>query len=168
MPKQYLDYLEPFEDDIMHREMACVLDDAGANLSAMDWQDELVKNFGIYMNLARTRWGAIIFTSPLSDNILKRIRILPDIWTGRISRTHSQKDPSKINRWKRRVTWYQRWQHPDGKHSGVNIVARDNFNGRIDDFIYEWYAPIRASYAQAYEQKLRDLVKKQKEHVVLA
>lgn len=156
--QQYINYVSQF--DIMHREIMCVIDDAGVDISSQNWQDELVKAFGIYMNLPRTRWGGIILTSPLQTNILKRIRVIPNIWTGRIARRYGRKHPSHAGRWARRVTWYQRWTHPDGKHSGVNIVARDKFSGWINDFIYEWYAPLRAKFAQEQEQKIQSIINK--------
>ena len=158
--EHYMNYVE--DKDIMTKEIMCVIDDAGVDISSQNWQDELVKTFGIYMNLPRTRWGGILLTSPLQTNILKRIRVLPSIWTGFVKRTNSRNDPSKINRWRREVTWYQRWEHPDGKHYGVNIVGKDKFNGWIDDFIWKWYNPLRAQYTKEQEQKIQDIIRKRK------
>lgn len=127
------------------REIAMLWDDAGFWLYALDWNHPFVRAVGRYMNVARTNWGGVIFTTPLPTWVIKKVRGLPDCYTTKIIKTHSDKRyPSRP----RRAIGYLQWMAADMKKTGVRKVFEDDFKATMPNDFYQWYKPIRDTFAK--------------------
>ena len=140
------------------REKVLIWDDAGLWLNSMDWNHPFVKAVIKYLNVARTNWGCIIFTTPTPNMVVKRLRGFPDRITIKIIKTGSnKKNPNKP----RRAVAYRNWTSPDLKHTGVRKIWEDDFSALMPDDFYDWYKPIRDEYAamavKMMKEELREL-----------
>jgi len=138
------------------REKCLVCDDAGLWLYSLDWYNPFVKGVSKYLNVARTHFASIIFTTPAPQMILKKIRALPDVIAVRIQKCDN--DLYESRRIKRLAVGYHWWISPDGKKSGVRTVFQDSFNILLPDDIYKCYCEMRQKYvAWAVELLKREL-----------
>jgi len=125
------------------REKAAVWDDAGLWLFALDQYDPFVKWVIKYLNVARTNWGALIFTTPTPTWIINKIRRFPQNYTIKIIKATS--DLHRIQR-PRVATAYRSWTAPDFKHTGVRTQFKDSFDATMPTDFYNYYKPLRDSY----------------------
>jgi len=127
------------------REKAAIWDDAGLWLFALDQFDPFVKAVIKYLNVARSNWGALIFTTPTPAWIINKIRRFPQNYTIKIIKATS--DLHRIQR-PRVATAYRSWVAPDFKHTGVRTQFKDSFDATMPKDFYNWYKPLRESYAK--------------------
>jgi len=117
-----------------------VVDDAGLWLNAMDFHHPLVKATGKFLEVARTKWGAIIFTCSDLKQIFTKIRNMPHVYTVRITKFKTD----KTHRDRRSATIFEGWVSEDLKKSGRKTRFIDIFYAHMPDKYYEWYRPERA------------------------
>jgi len=127
------------------REECIVWDDAGLWLYALEYHNPFVMAVAKYLNVARTDFGAVIFTAPLPTWITRKIRNLPQCITIKIIKVRG----NESQRNQRRGIAYRFWIHPDMKHSGIRNIYQDDFSVMLPDPIFNWYDPERRRYAQA-------------------
>lgn len=127
------------------REKAIIWDDAGFWLNSLEWSDPFLIAVGKYLNVARTNWGSIIFTTPNPLYIIKKIRSMPDRITVKIEKEGSNyKNPSKP----RIALAYLGWLAADLKKTGVNSYWKDDFSAIMPNDFFRWYKPLRDKYAR--------------------
>jgi len=127
------------------RDKAVIWDDAGLWLFALDQFDPFVKAVIKYLNVARSNWGAIIFTTPTPTWIINKIRRFPQNYCIKVIKASS--DLRRIQR-PRIATAYKSWVAPDFKKSGVRTKFRDHFDATMPTDFYNWYKPLRDTYAK--------------------
>lgn len=122
----------------------CCVDDAGLWLNSMDFQHPLVKATGKFLEVARTKWGAIVFTCSDIKQVFSKIRNMPHVYSVRITKGGS----GKIYQKDRRIaTIYSGWVSEDMKKSGRKMQAIDIFYAMMPEVFYSWYKPERAKLA---------------------
>jgi len=124
--------------------VVCV-DDAGLWLNSMDFHDPMVKATGKFLEVARTKWAAIIFTCSDLKQIFTKIRNMPHIYSIRITKyggKTKQKD-------RRLATIYEGWMSEDMKKSGRKTLAIDMYYARMPSIFYNWYKPKRDKLADS-------------------
>ena len=130
---------------------SCV-DDAGLWLNSMDFNHPLVKATGKFLEVARTKWGAILFTCSDQQQIFTKIRNMPHVYTVRIGKyggTNQQVD-------RRMARIFSGWASEDMKKSGRKTKAIDIFYADMPMDFYNWYKPERDALA---DQGLTDIEK---------
>jgi hypothetical protein len=154
-PRDFINHLSRLVNN-GGREKCLVCDDAGLWLYALDWFNPFVKGVSKYLNVARTHFASIIFTTPTPQMILKKIRGLPDAIAVRIQKADN--DQYECHRVKRYAVGYLWWISPDGKKSGVRTVFQDQFSIMLPDSVYNAYCEMRRKYvAWAVELLKREL-----------
>jgi len=127
------------------KDKVLIWDDAGLWLFALDYHHPFVKAVIKYLNVARTNWGSLIFTTPLPTWVLKKIRGFPQATTLKITKSETD---SRYPYRPRIANAYRYWISPDMKKSGVKGIYQDKFNAILPQvFYWEWYKPLRDSYA---------------------
>ena len=121
----------------------CCVDDAGLWLNTMDFHDPLVKAVGKFLEVARTKWGAILFTCSDLKQIFTKVRNMPHVYTVRI--TKIMKGKKQKNR--RTAVIYEGWVSEDMKKSGRKIRFFDIYYAEMPKVFYDWYQPRRAELA---------------------
>jgi len=120
--------------DGSNKERMIVWDDAGYWLNAMDYRDKLCIAVSKFLELARTRWGAIVFTCSHQSQILSKIRSIPHAWSVPISKFAT---PSRNNldyRSKKDLRFarlHKSWTSEDLKKSGKKGKEGDIFYARM-------------------------------------
>lgn len=123
-------------------------DDAGLWLHALDFQDPFVKDVGKYMQVARTDWGCVMFSTINIDDISSKIRGLRNaIYVDITKEGSSYKEP-----FKRTAVAYIVRKAFKG-HEWKDYLWRDRFNCHVPDKFYSWYKPIRDGYAQISKEQ---------------
>ena len=158
-PKDVVDRLL----EMMEREVVFVWDDAGFWLNALEWSHPWVRAVQKYMNVVRTDFGAIIFTTPDPTWVTKKIRSIPQALTVKIIKASS--DP--YQKYVRLARAYRWWKHPDMKRSGVHKIWEDRFSCLLPDDVFNWYVPKRKEYAVQAKLLMRDQLKTLKEGEVI-
>jgi len=158
-PRDFLDLsLKMRKED--RRDKAIIWDDAGLWLYALDWYDPFVKAVGKFMNVARSVWGALIFTSPSTHVIAKKVRQFSQGVNIKVMR----RDRRTVAKKPRLARAYRQWEAPDQKKTGVRRIWEDEFNAWLPDPFYAWYRPLRDQYADMaldlMEKSLRQLVER--------
>ena len=69
-----------------------IWDDAGLWLMALEHWHPFVRAVIKYLNVARTNWASLIFTTPLPTWVIKKIRGFPQAVTLKIIKTRSDKE----------------------------------------------------------------------------
>lgn len=167
-PRQFIELsrMQPKSDDknyMIHsnsikKEPLVIWDDAGYWLNAMDYRDKLCIQVSKFLEVARTRWGCIIFTVTNQQQLLSKIRNIPHAWSVPIKKPTGT--PSRINKryeWqhdRRFAQLHKSWCSEDLKKYGKKGQEGDIFWARMPDKFYEWYKPMRDSYC---DQALLDL-----------
>lgn len=128
----------------------CCVDDAGMWLNSMDFSNPLVKAVGKFLEVARTKWAAILFTCSDLNQVFSKIRNMPHVYTTRITKQTHKEQPNR-----RLATIFEGWRSEDLKKSGRTTKYIDliQYCHMPDDF-YKWYKPERDKLA---DQGLDDL-----------
>jgi len=128
---------------------ACV-DDAGLWLNSMDFNHPLVKATGKFLEVARTKWAAILFTCSDLKQIFTKIRNMPHVYTIRITKYGT----GEVNQKDRRMAKiFSGWVSEDLKKSGRKTKFIDIFYAEMPGDIkhpksfYGWYKPERDQLA---------------------
>ena len=144
------------------KDKCLVWDDAGLWLLSLEHWHPFVRAVVKYLNVARTNWGALIFTTPLPTWVIKKVRGFPQAITLKIVRASSDEQHPQRPRIARAFRY---WVTPDMKKSGVREIYRDKFSGLMPNRFYYWYKPLRDSYAaraiKGMKEELQHLVSKQ-------
>ena len=117
---------------------ACVVDDAGLWLNSMDFHDPLVKAVGKFLEVARTKWGAILFTCSDQQQVFSKLRNMPHVYTVRIIKEATGKHRQR-NR--RIAKIHEGWMTEDLKRSGKKVIGVDVYYTRMPSRFYNWYKP---------------------------
>jgi hypothetical protein len=128
------------------KEPMVVWDDAGYWLNAMDYRDKLCIQVSKYLEVARSRWGAIIFTVSDQRQILNKIRGIPHAWTIPIRKVGTPSIDQPAFRYKhdrRFARLHKSWCSEDMKRSGKKGKEGDVFYARMPSEFYNWYKPWR-------------------------
>lgn len=117
----------------------CVVDDAGMWLNSMDYQNPFVKAVGRFFEVARTKYGAIIFTCSDLKQVFSKLRNMPHVYTIRVIKEgHGESRIGII---------HEGWESEDLKKSGRTKLLFDGFIAEMYDPFYRWYQPIRVGLA---------------------
>lgn len=116
-------------------------DDAGVHLSAMHWNDPLLKKVTDYFQTIGTHFNAVIFTTPLPAYVVKKLRGMPNSVNIRIYKLYQHANKMRI------AKGYYQWLAPDQKKSGVKPIMDDRFSAILPTQFYDWYLPHRQKYA---------------------
>jgi hypothetical protein len=132
-------------------------DDAGIHLSALRWNDPLLKTVTEYFQTIGTHFNAVIFTTPLPSYVIKKLRGMPNSINIRIYKMNQY--PMKM----RIAKGYYQWLAPDLKKSGVKPILDDRFSAIMPTQFYDWYLPFRQGYADENFNKLEQALYAQAE-----
>lgn len=127
----------------------CV-DDAGLWLNAMDFNHPLVKATGKFLEVARTKWAAILFTCSDLKQIFTKIRNMPHVYTIRITKYKTGLERQKD---RRMAKIFSGWVSEDLKKSGRKTKYIDIFYAEMpgtieeENSFYGWYKPERDKLA---------------------
>jgi hypothetical protein len=133
------------------KEPMVVWDDAGYWLNAMDYRDKLCVQISKYLEVARTRWGTIVFTVSDQRQILNKIRGIPHAWSIPIRKTATPKRTNPRYKWQHDLRYahlHKSWCSEDMKRSGKKGKEGDLFYARMPPKFYKWYKPFRDSYCE--------------------
>lgn len=133
-----------------------IWDDAGYWLHSMNWHDDLMIAIQQYFNVIGTDYNTVILTTPSPHWVLSKIANFPEMYRIRITKRTGGKRDSEYYRFARKATAYKRWNSPDLSRGGVNKMFTDNFSCKIRDDLYDWYYPMRRSYAKEAKEKIVD------------
>lgn len=125
---------------IKKKTLTCIVDDAGMWLNNMDYQNPFVKAVGRFFEIARTKYGAIIFTCSDLKQVFTKLRNMPHVYTIRVIKTGETAD-SRIG------IIHEGWESEDLKRSGRTKLMFDGFVAEMPDKFYRWYQPIRLRLA---------------------
>ncbi len=129
-----------------------VWDDAGLWISRYWWMMDFSKLFSDYLNVIRTDYSAVVFTTPSAKKLLKDVRELPGMHTGR---------PAEISTdhpWARYININAGWMSPDFKKDGVKTVAKDFFRAWLPDEVYREYDKVRRAYAKIAKERCKQAI----------
>lgn len=127
-----------------------IWDDAGLWLFAMDYHDPFVKQFQKELNVIRSKTASILFTTPSSEFLLKKIRKYPNTINVNIIL-----NTDKTNPWRRLAKGYVNKLLPSGKQI-VNVFYEDDFSCRMPKPFFKWYKPIRDEYEHLARKMLEE------------
>lgn len=132
-------------------------DDAGYHLYALDYQDPFVKDVGKYLQIARTKFGCLMFSCIDKGDIISKIRnfrsaIIIDITKDGNDRLHP---------YRRKATAWHYWKDRLDK-VGTENDWEEHFNCHVPNKFYEWYKPLREQYAKRAEKEMYNKLKNRK------
>lgn len=149
------------------REKLLIWDDAGLWLFYMQYSNPFVQAVMKYLNVARTNWGALIFTTPSPSYVAHKLRNFPQNISIKIIKEGS--DQQHATR-PRIAKAYRSWVAPDFRHQGVRLIYADRFSALLpNEFYRDWYEPLRDTYAkeagELMAQELQSIGKKEAEQM---
>lgn len=118
-----------------------IWDDAGLWLFALDWSDPKIKGAIKFLNVAKTTAAGLVLTTPSPEMIMKKALSIEGINIGKVTKL-----VEKTDNW-RRTKIYRNNVAVWGKRT-VKQVVEDDFNKKLPDHVWEWYDPLRRSYAK--------------------
>lgn len=143
-PKQFIDLSNkkpPRKDEnykihpnTLKKEPMILWDDAGYWLNAMDFHHPLCVQVSKYLEVARSRWGAIVFTVSDQRQILNKIRGIPHAWSVPIRKAGTPKRGNPNYKWvhdRRFAQLHKSWCSEDLKKSGKKGEKGDIFYARL-------------------------------------
>jgi len=110
----------------------------------MDFNHPLVKATGKFLEVARTKWAAILFTCSDLKQIFTKIRNMPHVYTVRITK---QGAGIKQQKNRRVAKIFSGWVSEDLKKSGRKTKYIDIFYAEMPESFYQWYKPERDKLA---------------------
>ena len=119
-------------------------DDAGLWLYALDWNDPFIIRVGKYMNVARSRLGSVIMTTPTPDYIFKKIRKFPQAINLSIYKVTGKKTGS--GPYLRQAKAYLQYYNIVKGYRVRGPIYYEDFSCLMPDWFYEWYKPLRDAY----------------------
>lgn len=126
-----------------------IWDDAGYWLNALDYYDPLVKAVGKFMEVARSKWGAIVFTCSDQKQILSKIRNIPHAYTIKVIKAQTVHKKNPRHEWvgdRRLAKVHKSWVSEDLKKTGRKTKNWDVFYAHMPNYFYKWYKPFRDSF----------------------
>jgi len=155
-PRQFVEKCEYMLANTI-RDKSLIWDDAGLALLALEFQNPWIRAVIKYLNVMRTNLASLILTTPLPTWIIKKIRGFPQCVTIKIIRERNDEiRPARH----RLAKAYRFWISPDMKKSGVTGIYEDHFTALMpNDFFYNFYKPLRESYARNAIQDMRTQLK---------
>jgi len=139
-----------------HKEPLLIWDDAGLWLFAYDYmRNPLLPAIIKYLNVAGTQWASIIFTTPTTQMLVKRIRSLPHTITVKII-----KNKDECRKKLRIARGYVRWVSPDTKKHGVRKIFEDHYDAMLPQDFYDWYKPLRQKYVNTALDMIKQILSK--------
>jgi len=151
-PKQFVEKCEHMIANEI-RDKSLIWDDAGLALLALEFQNPWIRAVIKYLNVMRTNLASLILTTPLPTWIIKKVRGFPQCVTLKIVRVKSDETHPKRYRMAKA---YRFWISPDMKKSGVTRIYEDFFTALMPNkFYYEFYKPLRESYARKAVRDMR-------------
>jgi len=133
-------------------------DDAGLWLHSLDFQDPFVKEVGKYMQVARSDWGCVLFTSISKEDISSKIRGLRNAIVVEITKDGS--GPSRpFRRTARAYIERKTWKNRPWK----DYQWEEKFNCHVPDKFYNWYQPLRNKYSEMAKERMQRKLKEHKD-----
>ena len=132
-------------------------DDAGYWLWALDWNDPVLKAFCKYLNVIGTDMNCLILSTPDPRFILSKIQNMPSTRTIRITKA------SRTSKWARIAKGYHPYYLPDLTKKRVKPWLEDSYSCKLPQDVYDYYQPIRRSYAVRAKRLLRKALAKTQE-----
>ena len=137
LSKNKLPPSDPFHKIHPHsnkKEPMVLWDDAGYFLNNMNWNDKFCVEVGRYLELARSRWGAIVFTCSHQQQVLSKIRNIPHAWSIPIRKMATPRRSSPDYKSKHTLRYaklHKSWCSEDLKRSGKKGKEADVFHARM-------------------------------------
>lgn len=119
-----------------------VWDDAGLWLYALEWSDSKVKGAVKFLNVAKTTSAGLVLTTPTPKMIVKKVTDIEGINIGKV--THTTGAPGTANL--RVAKIYTNTMDILGNRR-IRTFVEDPFSVMLPDHVWEWYNPLRKSYA---------------------
>ena len=140
------------------RDKLLIWDDAGLWLFYLQFSDPFVQAVTKYMNVARTNWASLIMTTPTPTWVAHKLRNFPQNVSIKIVKEASNLDHPQRPRIAKA---YRSWVSPDFRRQGVRLIYQDWFTAMLPHaFFWDWYKPLRDSYAmQAGQNMQKELLK---------
>lgn len=156
-PRQFIDLCKNKTKGHLEKERVVVWDDAAYWLNAMDYRDKFCVQASKLIEVARSRWGAIVFTCSDQRQILSKIRGIPHAYSIPIRKAPgaaSRHNPDyKYMKDRRFARLHKSWCSEDMKKSGKKGIQGDIFYARMPPNFYSWYKPFRDSFCvQAFDE----------------
>lgn len=136
------------------RSKVLVWDDMGLWLFALDWYDPFVKATTKYLNVMRTDWAVILGNTPSPKMIVRKIHRFPQSIRIKVGKLKQDEQRTKRLRFAKA---YKVWISPDLKKTGVTRRGMwvDEYDAMMPDkFFWDWYKPLRDSYAAIAKQMM--------------
>lgn len=124
------------------KQPTAVIDDAGMWLNALDYHNRFVKAVGKFFEVARTKFGALIFTCSDLKQVFTKLRNMPHVYTIRIIKAKSTHGAGH-NPDERIGIIHEGWETEDLKRSGRTMLLFDGFVAEMPESFYSWYQPLR-------------------------
>lgn len=141
------------------RDYAFHWDDAGSWLHSLDYQDPFVKTVGKFLQVARTKFGAIMFSCIDKNDIIAKVRNFKSAIIIDITKSGNVRDGKDSKKYRRKATAYSYWVDRLGK-TGYQYEWEEIYNCKMPDSFFSWYEPVRNKYA---DMSIRDMKLKLKE-----
>lgn len=138
---------------IKQKKPLCVVDDAGMWLNTMDYQNPFVRAVGKFFEVARTKYGAIVFTCSDLKQIFTKIRNMPHVYTIRVIK-ESGRSGASSNPDRRIGIIHEGWESEDMKKSGRSVLLFDGFVAEMPDNFFNKYNPKRTLLADEGTRKM--------------
>lgn len=140
------------------RQPCFIWDDAGYWLHSLKWTDPVLVSVQQYMNVVGTDYNTLILTTPDPTWVLSKIANMPGMIRIKVVKRDGSSNLNETRESKlfaRKAIGYKPWKSPDLKRGGVNKVLTDTFSCKMRDELYEYYYPIRKSYARKAKLQIR-------------
>lgn len=149
-PEQFLALVDELMSTDPPRKVPMIVwDDAGLWLYAMEFSDPRVVSVVKFLNVMRTVVAGLVLTTPTDEMIVRKIPTLPG--TRKATVTEEQRSgTSYMRRFSVAKTIKTKW----GKKF-VKDYLEDYFNVMLPTDVYNYYKPLRDSYAREANAQMR-------------
>jgi len=137
-PTEFLDTVK----SIRKKRPLLVWDDAGNWLNSQDYNKKRVVDTCKYFQVARPHWGCILLTAVDAEDIVSRIRNMPNRILIQVIKNSSKKEPDR-----RTARVFTRWKSPDKTRKGEAGKIDENFYlHNCSPELYKPYEKYRLSF----------------------
>jgi hypothetical protein len=134
-----------------------VWDDAGLWASSYNYFDKIAIAIGDYLNVARTDFASIVFTTPNPSWLLKRIREIPGIYFSKVVNHRRGYDNASHKR-KRWLLAYRLWKDVLNDKIGRELEYYDFFDVKLPESVFKEYDKVRRKYAIIAKKRLEEIL----------
>ena len=149
------------------RQPCFIWDDAGYWLHSMNWNDPLMISIQRYFNVVGTDFNTMILTTPSPKWVLSKIANMPDMIRIKCTKRDGGDGDSDYIKFARTAKGYKKWDSPDLKRGGVNVIIEDDYSCKLEQSLYDEYYPIRLKYAREAKMEIVKRLNRQRNQAEL-